>query len=105
MDPLQPVVFEGERPEKRRGVAQRVDGGAEVVHKAGERGLGGAGAAADCAFGLDDGDGATAAGELDGGREAVGAGANHDSVVGASSGHVLLDPFFDRRSAATNVLR
>ena len=72
MNPLQPMVFEGERAEKRRGVAKRVDSGAEVVDVSGEGQLGGAGAAADRALGLDDGNRATVAGELDGGRESVG---------------------------------
>ena len=39
---LQPMVLEGERAEIRRGVAKRVDSGAEVVDVAGEGQLGGA---------------------------------------------------------------
>jgi hypothetical protein len=105
--PLQPMVFEGERAEKRRGVAKRVDSGAEVVDVSGEGQLGGAGAAADRALGLDDGDRAAVAGELDGGCEAVGAGTDHHSVVGRASGHVIefLDHPLVNGSAATNALR
>src|SRR5215216_859355 len=101
------MVLERERPEKRRGVAEGVDGGAEVVYKSGEGQLGGAGAAADRALGLDDGDRAAVAGELDGGCEAVGAGTDHHSVVGRASGHVIefLDHPLGNRSAATNALR
>ena len=89
MYPIQPMVFEGERAEKRRGVAKRVDSGAEVVDVSGEGQLGGACAAADRALGFDDGDGAAVAGELDSGRESVGAGTDHHSVVGRASGHVI----------------
>src|SRR5918994_1089199 len=71
VDPLQPMIFEGERPEIWRGVTERVDGGAKVMHEAGKGDLGGAGAAADRTLGLDDGDRATVAGEVDGRREAV----------------------------------
>jgi hypothetical protein len=103
--PLQRMVFEGERAEIRRGVAKRVDSGAEVVEVSGEGQLGGAGA--DSALGLDDGDRAAVAGELDGGCEAVGAGTDHHSVVGRASGHVIefLDHPLGNRSAATNALR
>src|SRR5215217_9510754 len=101
------MVLERQRAEERRSVAERVYGGAKIVYKAGERGLGGTCAAADCAFGLDDGDGTAIAGELDGGCEAVGAGTDYHSVVGRASGHVIefLDHPLGNRSAATNALR
>ena len=84
-----------------------MDGRAEVVDEAGKRHLGGAGAAADGLLGLEHGDEAAVAGELDGGCEAVGAGTDHHSVVGRASGHVIefLDHPLGNRSAATNALR
>ena len=45
--PLQPVTGQVQRPEERRGEAQRVDGGADVVDEARQRQLGGARPAAD----------------------------------------------------------
>src|SRR5215212_5357969 len=98
------MIFEGERPEVWRSVTERVDGGAKVVHEAGKGGLGGAGAAADRTFGLDDGDRAAVAGELDGRREAVGASTDHHSIVNASFGHVLdlLARLFHGRRTAKN---
>jgi hypothetical protein len=67
MDPLEAVFVEGERPEKRRGVPQRVYGRAEVMDEAGKRALCGSGAPAEGLFGLQHGHRTARARQLDSG--------------------------------------
>src|SRR3712207_8875075 len=95
MDPLEAVFFEWERPEKRRGVPQRVYGRAEVVDEAGERYLRGACAPADGLFGLQHGHRTARARQLDGGGEAIRPGAHDHRLVRAASGQ-------DRKSTRLN---
>ena len=75
------LVGQPEPAEERRGDRHRMHGRAEVVPEAGERHLGGPGAAADRLAALDDRDRQPGAGERHRGGEAVRAGA-HDQRVG-----------------------
>jgi hypothetical protein len=77
---LDPVDVELERPEERRRGAERVDGRADVVPKAGERQLGRARAAADAVLRLEDEDRASGLRQSDRGGEPVRAGADDDGV-------------------------
>ena len=95
VDPLQTVLFQRQRAEEGRGVAQRVNRGAEVVDEAGKRDLCRPRAPADGALAFEHGHAFSVAGELYGGRETVGARAyDYGIVCGAFAHALILDPSF-----------
>ena len=93
-----------ELAEERRGDAQRIDGGADVVVEAGQREFGGGGCAADMVAALVDCDGDTLLRQRDGGGETVGTGADD---VGCVQRHepIVARLGYNRFMAANAVVR
>jgi hypothetical protein len=81
VNPFEAVGGERERGEEGRGGGERMDGGAEVVEKAGQGEREGAGGAARLGLGFEDLDPQAGGSEDDGRGEAVGTGADNVRVV------------------------
>jgi len=75
-DPFESVAGEREGAQEGRGGGEREYGSADVVEEAGESQFSGAQSAAGNRLGFEDRDAPAGAGQRDGGREAVGAGAD-----------------------------
>jgi hypothetical protein len=82
-DPAEPVALERQRPEERRENAHRVAPRADVVQEPGQRQLRAPGAATHLVSRLEHAHGGARPRQLDGGREPVRPGADHDRVVHA----------------------
>ncbi len=97
--PLEAMLLERQRSEEGRKDPHRMHGGADVVREAGQRQLAAAHSAADLVGSFEHEHAGPAAGELDRGRQPVGARADHDRV-GIRIGHT-----FDSSSWPANACR
>src|SRR5689334_17542343 len=92
LNPMEPVFFQFELAKEWRADCQRMDCGAKVVSKAGQRNFRGTRAAADRVVGLDDEDRESLLCEPHGSRQAVRAGTDHDCIIRKMRCHTLMVP-------------
>src|SRR5689334_20837677 len=87
LNPVQAIFLERQGAKKRRSEPEWVNGGADIVNKPREGQLGRTSAAADGWVRFENENGKFLLREADGCGEAVGAGTNHDRIVGNPARH------------------